>query len=165
MRGIKPVGILILVLLALPAGVATSAPPAADEAIAAVEKVEQARQQAMVSVDQEAMARIFATDLVYVHSTGLAQSKEDLIGMLVRGDIRYVAFKVENVAYRAYGSTVIGTGVQAIDLTSSSRPFVSRSRFTVVYVVVDGAYRLASYQSTTMPEIVMQETGGERRAP
>ena len=165
MRGIKPAGILVLVLLALSAQAATSAPPAGEEAIAAVETIEKARQQAMVSVDQEAMARIFADDLVYVHSTGLAQSKDDLIGMLVRGDIRYVAFRVENVAYRLYGSTVIGTGVQAIDLTSSGRPFVSRSRFTVVYVAADGGYRLASYQSTTMPEIVMQETGGERRAP
>lgn len=149
----------------LGAAIAHAELPSGDAAIAAVEELEHARQHAMVSVDIETLAGIFADDLTYVHSTGLSQSKDELLGMLTRGDIRYVAFRVESVNYRAYGDTVVGSGVQSIDLTSSGKSFTSRSRYTVVYAPVDGAHRLASYQSTTMPEIVLQETVGERKAP
>lgn len=156
---------VLLALFAAAPPARTADAPSGDAAIAAVEELEHERQHAMVSVDEAQLSRIFADDMTYIHSTGLAQSRDDLMGMLARGDIQYVAFRVESVSYRAYGSTVVGTGVQAIDLTSSGKPFVSRSRFTVVYAPVRGVHRLVSYQSTTMPEIVLQETGGERKAP
>jgi hypothetical protein len=155
----------IVCMVACGAAVALADAPSGKAAIAAVEELEHARQHAMVSVDAETLSRIFADDMQYVHSTGLAQSKEELTAMLVRGDIRYVAFRVESVSYRVYGSTVVGSGVQAIDLVSSGKPFVSRSRYVVVYVPVQGTHQLVSYQSTSMPEIVMQETVGDRKAP
>jgi hypothetical protein len=163
----RTMGVVLLALcLAVPcAGAAWADAPSGNAAIAAVEELEHSRQHATVSVDEGALSAILADDMVYIHSTGLAQSKGDFLGMLSRGDIRYVAFRVESVSYRVYGSTVVGTGVQAIDLVSSGKPFVSRSRYVVVYVPVQGAYQLVSYQSTSMPEIVMQETVGDRKAP
>ncbi|MDH4035900.1 MAG: nuclear transport factor 2 family protein [Candidatus Krumholzibacteria bacterium] len=157
-------------LLVLSMGVTTAPAARADApsgkaAIAAVEELEHARQHAMVSVDAEVLSGIFADDMTYIHSTGLAQTRDDLMEMLSRGDIQYVAFKVESVSYHVYGATVVGTGVQAIELTSSGKAFISRSRYVVVYVPVQGQHRLVSYQSTTMPEIVMQETVGDRKAP
>ena len=154
------VGMATLVVTSAPAG-----PPAGDAAVAAVEELEHARQHAMVSIDVESLREIFSDDLTYVHSTGLAQSRDDLLGMLTRGDIRYVSFRIESVSYRTYGGTVVGMGVQSIDLTSSGKPFTSRSRYTVVYAPVAGSLRLVSYQATTMPEIVMQERAGDRKSP
>jgi len=157
--------LLLVLCAAVCAPAAWADAPSGKAAIAAVEELEHARQHAMVSVDTETLLGIFADDMTYTHSTGLAQTRGDLLDMLSRGDIKYVAFKVESIAYRVYGSTVVGTGVQAIDLTSSGKAFVSRSRYVVVYVPVQGQHRMVSYQSTTMPEIVMQETVGDRKAP
>ncbi|HEU4366430.1 MAG TPA: nuclear transport factor 2 family protein [Candidatus Krumholzibacteria bacterium] len=147
------------------AGVARAEAPAGDAAVAAVEELEHARQHAMVAADIATLVEIFADDFTYVHSTGLAQSKDELLAMLTRGDIQYIAFRTESAVYRAYGSTVVGTGVQSIDLTSSGKALTSRSRYTVVYAPVRGALRLVSYQSTPMPEIVLQQTVGDRKAP
>ncbi len=158
--------VLVLVALLGPGGaVATAGAPSGDAAVAAVERLEPERRRAMVDFDAHRLARILADDVTYVHSTGLVQSRDDLMGMLAKGDIRYVSFQIESVAYRAYGSTVVGTGVQTIELTNSGKPFTSRSRYTVVYAVVRGEHRLVSYQATTMPEIVMQEKKGDRKAP
>jgi Domain of unknown function (DUF4440) len=163
-RRIVPLVLLVLGMIA-PAARAGDIPTGA-KAVAAVEDLEHQRQHAMVSVDEETLKDIFAEDMTYIHSTGLAQSRDDLLGMLRRGDIKYVAFHIESLTYRAYGTTVVGTGTQAIDLTSSNKPFTSRSRFTVVYAPVRGAYRLVAYQSTSMPDIVMQQdTGGDRKSP
>lgn len=163
----KSMRLILLVgcVVALCAAVALAEVPSGDAAVAAVEELEHVRQHAMVSVDVETLARVLAEDFTYIHSTGLAQSRDDLVAMLTKGDIRYVAFRVESVAWRAYGATVVGTGVQTIELTSSDKPLTSRSRFTVVYAPVRGEHRMVSYQSTPMPDVVLQETVGDRKAP
>lgn len=162
MRIIGP-ALLILLLPGVAPGFAAA--PAGDAAVVAVEDLEHARHHAMVSVDVEALTRILADDIAYVHSTGLAQTRDELVGMLMRGDIQYVSFKVETIAYRSYGATVVGTGVQSIELTNAGKPFTSRSRYTVVYAPVDGVHRMVAYQSTAMPEIVLQEKVGDGKAP
>lgn len=161
----KTILLMILAACLLAGPSIGSAETSGDDAIAAVEQLEHERQHAMVAVDIEKLSRIIADDILYVHSTGLLQSRDDLFGMLVKGDIRYVAFNIENIAYRTYGSTVVGTGLQTIELTNAGKPFTSRSRYTIVYAVVDRAHRLVSYQSTAMPEIVLQETPGSRKSP
>lgn len=129
-----------------------------DTLVSTVKQREAERQRAMVSVDLKALDDLFAADAIYIHSNGIAQSKADVIGMLTRGDIRYVSFDVKEATYRVYGETVVVNGAQTISLTSSGRAFTSNSRFTVVYATVDGKPRVVAYQATSLPDIVMQET-------
>ncbi len=159
----KRLGIICAFGVWLVAGavVATADAPATSSAIDQVAALEATRQQAMVAADVDRLAELLAPDMTYVHSTGLMQSRDDLLGVLKRGEIRYKAFKIESVSYRAYGSTVVGTGVQTLDLEASGKPLTSRSRFTVVYAPVDGRLQLIAYQSTSMPQLVMQETIGK----
>jgi Domain of unknown function (DUF4440) len=128
-----------------------------DALVAAVKQRETLRQRAMVALDLEALDEIFAADATYIHSNGIAQSKSELIGMLKREEIRYVSFDVKNAVYRVYGQTVVGNGMQTITLTTSGRPFTSNSRYTVVYATIDGEPKVVAYQSTSLPDIVMQE--------
>lgn len=130
----------------------------ADDLVTAVKQREVQRQRAMIDVDPAALDDLFAADATYVHSNGLFQTKTGLIAMLAKKELQYVAFDVKEATYRAYGETVVCTGVQSISLTSSGRPFQSNSRYTVVYAVIDGKPRVVSYQSTLLPEIVKQET-------
>jgi ketosteroid isomerase-like protein len=155
----------LVIGLAAGAGMARADAPSGEEAVKVVEELEHARRHAMVSADEEALVRILADDVVYIHSNGLAQSRDELLAMLAKGDIGYVSFGTETIVYRAYGSTVVATGVQSIELTSSGRPLTSRSRYTVVYAAVRGEHRLVSYQSTPTPEVVRQQTPGERKSP
>jgi ketosteroid isomerase-like protein len=125
--------------------------------VAEVAKLEDARRAAMISADPAALENVFAADCTYIHSNGISQSRADLLGMLARGEIRYRAFTVEAVQYRAYGSTVVVTGMQTIELTNSGKPFASRSRYTVVYAPAAGGLQVVAYQSTPLPDVVMQE--------
>jgi len=134
------------------------AQPTVLEVVAEATRMEEARRTAMIAADEAALNAVFAPTCVYIHSNGIAQSTPEVIGMLTRGEIRYHAFTVQDVAYRVYGTTVVGNGMQSIELTNSGRPFTSKSRYTVVYARIDGALRLVSYQSTSLPEIKMQET-------
>jgi ketosteroid isomerase-like protein len=112
----------------------------------------------MIRVDVPALEDLFAEDVTYVHSNGLAQTKAGIIAMLTKRELRYLNFGVKEAEYREYGTTVVCTGVQSISLTSSGTPFTSNSRYTVVYATIDGRPRVVAYQSTLLPEIVKQET-------
>lgn len=154
----------IVVAALVLAGLAPAPPARAAEgsdpgsaSVAAVARLEDARRAAMIAADPAALDSLLAAGCTYIHSNGIAQSRAELLGMLSRGDIRYRAFAVEAVEYHAYGATVVGTGLQTIELTNAGKAFSSRSRYTVVYAPVAGALRLVAYQSTPLPEIVMQE--------
>jgi hypothetical protein len=125
--------------------------------VSLVEMRESQRQHAMIDVDLEVLDDLFAADATYIHSNGLFQSKQNVIDMLTKKEMRYVSFDVKEATYRQYGETVVCTGVQIISLTSSGTPFTSNSRYTVVYANINGKPRMVSYQSTLLPEIVMQE--------
>jgi hypothetical protein len=154
----KSWGITILVTLWAALAVAPAQAATKEELVAAVVQREAQRQRAMIDVDLAAIDDLFAADATYIHSNGLAQTKAGVVAMLEKKELRYVSFDVQEATYRVYGETVVCTGAQSIQLTSSGRPFTSNSRYTVVYAMLDGKPRVVAYQSTLLPEIVKQET-------
>jgi len=153
---VAAVGMVVGLALAAPVRAAETPNPES-ASVAEVAKLEDTRRAAMISADPVALEAVFAADCTYIHSNGISQSRADLLGMLARGEIRYRAFTVDAVQYRAYGATVVVTGMQTIELTNSGQPFNSRSRYTVVYAPAAEGFRVVAYQSTPLPELVMQE--------
>lgn len=147
----------MVLLAALLTVVSTTAVPADGTLIDAVKHRESERQIAMIRADVPALEDIFAEDVTYIHSNGLAQTRAGLIAMLTKRELRYLNFDVEEAEYREYGGTVVCTGMQSISLTSSGKPFTSNSRYTIVYATIAGRPRVVAYQSTLLPEIVKQE--------
>lgn len=156
LRRVGAIGAVVL-LASLSSLRAAETPDGGSAAVAEVARLEDARRAAMISADPAALESVFAADCTYIHSNGISQSRADLLGMLARGEIRYRAFTVDAVQYRAYGTTVVVTGMQTIELTNSGKPFSSRSRYTVVYAPAADGFRVVAYQSTPLPELVMQE--------
>jgi len=147
----------MVLLAALLTAVSVTAVPADNTLIDAVKHRESERQMAMIRADVPALEDIFAEDVTYIHSNGLAQTRSGLIAMLTKRELRYLNFDVEEADYREYGGTVVCTGMQSISLTSSGKPFTSNSRYTIVYATIAGRPRVVAYQSTLLPEIVKQE--------
>ncbi len=151
------IGTMLVVAGIACASVAAGA-EATDEIVRDVKDREAQRHRAMIDVDLPVLDDLFAADATYIHSNGLVQTKAGVIAMLTKKELRYVSFDVKEATYRAYGETVVCTGEQSIELTSSDRPFTSNSRYTIVYATIDGKPRVVAYQSTLLPEIVKQET-------
>lgn len=135
----------------------TPATAPAHGAIEMVRALEARRQDAMVAADTKTLAEIMAEDATYVHANGLMQTRAELFSMLERGEMKYVAFALEDVRYRAYDGAVIGTGVQRIDVKSAGKSMVLRSRYTVVYVSTAAGWKLVAYESTPTPKITTRQ--------
>ncbi len=113
---------------------------------------EDARFAAMVAADAGDMRRWFADDLVYVHSTGQVESRDQLVESIASGRTRYVAVTPgerqvvplgsDSAIVRGRGRFQVAAGGNALDL---------QIRYLAVYGKQDGVWRLRSWQSLRAP--------------
>jgi ketosteroid isomerase-like protein len=117
------------------------------EALAA----EDARYAAQIGADFEAMARLFADDLVYVHSSGAVDGKATYIERMRSGALIYRGMEKSNVEARVFGPVAILTGIGHFDVTVDGKETVVRVLFHSVWVKTDSSVRFVSWQSTPVP--------------
>jgi hypothetical protein len=114
-------------------------------------QVERRRQRAMIEGDAATLDALLADDLTYTHSTGVVDSKSDLIGAIESGKTRYRSIASREPQVRVYEASAIVTGPVDMELEADGKSFFARSRFTALYVLRGGTWRLAAYQSTSRP--------------
>jgi hypothetical protein len=114
-------------------------------------RVERQRQRAMIEGDEATLDALLADDLTYTHSTGAVQSKSDLIRDIRSGRIRYRSIESPRPQVRLYDASAIVTGPVDMELEADGKSFLARSRYTALYVLRGGIWRLAAYQSTSRP--------------
>ncbi|MGQ0429447.1 MAG: DUF6265 family protein [Gammaproteobacteria bacterium] len=126
---------------------------AAADAPPAVLADEDARFAAMIAGDATGMERWFADDLVYVHSTGIVQNRQELVESLAGGRIRYravtpgareaVMLAPDAALVRGQGRFQVAAGEVQLDL---------QIRYLAVYGWKDGRWQLRSWQSLSIPK-------------
>lgn len=113
---------------------------------------EDARFAAMVAADAGEMRRWFADDLMYVHSTGEVESRDQLIGSITGGRTRYVAVTpVERQVVRLGATAAAVRGRGRFQVTAGGNALDLQIRYLAVYAIIDGAWRLRSWQSLRLP--------------
>lgn len=118
----------------------------------AVLAAEDARFAAMVAADPEAMRRWFADDLVYVHSTGVTEGREQLIAAITSGTLRY--FAIEPAGRRVVdqgADAAFVQGVARIKARSGAQDLDFRARYLAIYGLNGGAWQLRAWQSLRLP--------------
>ena len=111
-------------------------------------QVENERIQGLVHNDFAALDQIMSDDLIYTHSTGVAETKAEYLGQLKSGQLKYQSMEHEGVVVRVYGDTAILTGRTKVKSVSRGQEFNNDLRFLIVYVKQRGRWRMVSWQST-----------------
>lgn len=126
----------------------------ADALKAAVLRADETRVYAMLAPDVAALDDMLTADCLYVHSNGLAQTKAQFLEALRTGAMKYTAIRYTGApVVRLYGSeSAVLTGTTQIEvaLPDGRTPKLTLV-ITALYVVKDGRWQLASYQSTNAP--------------
>jgi len=137
-----------LFLLTLLAGCQTMT---AQQSLVEVEAVERARFQAWIKGDTAAMRPMLADDLLYCHSTGQCQNKEEIVAAIGSRETVYRKMDIVDLKSRAVGGAVLING--KLDITAESGGTVTRflGIYTDVYVKRDGRWQMVSWQSTRLP--------------
>jgi ketosteroid isomerase-like protein len=105
---------------------------------------------ALVNRDLEALRRLYADDLVYVHSNGRVESKTEILGRIESGDLRY--HKVDLIAPKArlYGGAAVVNGSFDASVDVTGRRIDARVIYIHVYSREGSGWRLVAHQVTLL---------------
>lgn len=137
--------------------VAVAAPPAAQAGDCEpinpheAQKAEDARYAAQMNDDFAAMEKLFADDLVYIHSSSVVDNKKTYIASMSSGDVKYRVMRRSDVTVRTFGCIAILTGLGNFDVTVKGKELAVELRFTSTWVKRDGAPQFVSWQATRTP--------------
>ena len=133
------------VLLPVVALVAAAAPP--DEIRAA----EKAWSEAVVKSDTAALESIYAGHLIYAHSTGVVQTKQDNLGQLRSGARKYKEFSQEPIRVEVYPDAAVAHYLAHSVGSVDGKPFDDHVMVLHLWVKEGGKWRLAAHQTTKVP--------------
>jgi uncharacterized protein (TIGR02246 family) len=116
-----------------------------------VQKLEQERFAAYVESDVAALDRIFADDMVYIHSNGMPDTKAAVVQSFASGDLKISRFEAEDIKVRQIGDVMVALSFLHVDLVNKGTAAKFDLRCTAIYTNQGGQWRLAHVQNTRVP--------------
>jgi ketosteroid isomerase-like protein len=132
-----------LIALLILTGCATTQPD--------VRETQALRFLAMLQNDPVALAPLLADDLVYIHTTGEMETKQQFLERIRSGALRYNAIEPSETVVRTYGPVALVTGRAKVKVTMGGNDRDVDMRYTSVYRLTGDRWQLVSWQSTRVP--------------
>lgn len=118
-----------------------------------VAAAERALYRAMVARDFVALGEMLAPDLVYVHSTAVAESRDQYLAGVAAGLYEYESVDSRDPRIRIDGDTAVIDGVVDMRVGETGQPkALLHLLFALVWVRHGGRWRLYYRQATRMPD-------------
>ena len=114
--------------------------------------LENRRIEAMTTRDGEALEKILADDLSYVHPSARVETKAEFIASITSGRIKYRTMEQDHVKVREYGDTAVVTGNAKVHVESNGREAQFQIQFINVYAKQNHVWRMVAWQSTKIPD-------------
>lgn len=106
-----------------------------------------------VAGDVAGLAAAMSDDLSYTHSNANVETKAEFLESIRSGKTRYKSVTFDERRVRLHGdSTAIVSGTCRVMVTSGGREIDVKLRFTELYVKSAGAWKMALWQSTRVPD-------------
>jgi hypothetical protein len=136
-------------LLALCAGANASAGEVEQAVIAAQDR----RVALTIAGDVAGLGAAMSDDLSWTHSNAVVETKAEFLEAIRSGKYRYKSMTFDDRRVRPHGdATAIVSGTCRVQVTSGGRDIDIRLRFTELYVKQAGAWKVALWQSTRVPD-------------
>ncbi len=115
-------------------------------------QAEDARYEAQIDCDFDALDTLLGKDLVYVHSSTVQDTKASFIESLRSRKVVYRSMERSNTKVRIFGTVAIITGKAIFEVTARGRDKTMDLLFHSVWVKRDSGLQFVSWQATLLPE-------------
>jgi hypothetical protein len=121
---------------------------AADAEQAALQAADDARVAAMKAPDRDKLSAIFSDELRYSHSTGVVDTKNSFIEVLLKGTTKYqeINYVERNFTFPAPGIALM-TGSAKLKIGTEAGPIEPTLAFLAVWRLEGGQWRFLAWQS------------------
>ena len=106
----------------------------------------EAGDQALMSADLTALARIFADDYVQYNEAGRPVTKQDVLDNFRTGAIRYPSIVSTGRKIRIFGETAVVHGSESDEVEAEGKRFAVRYVYLDVLRKCDGEWKLVASQ-------------------
>jgi hypothetical protein len=97
------------------------------------------------------MARLYADDLAYVHSSGTVDGRESYIERQRSDALRHRTMRRSDVKVRVYWCVAIITGAGTLDVTVNGKDSAVGLLFHCIWTKTDSGVQFVSWESTPAP--------------
>jgi hypothetical protein len=126
-----------------------AAPPVAKELL----PLEKARVDTLCKGDLPGLEKFLASDLTYVHSSGVQESRAEFMDKLRTGERKYVSMEHDpGVAVRSYGDVAILTGSTKVQVILKGQTQNLHLRFTEAWQRHGKQWQVVAWQATKIAE-------------
>jgi ketosteroid isomerase-like protein len=122
-----------------------------DAALAELLAVDNKRYEAMIARDINALERLLADELLYTHSTGNTDTKQQYLETIRSGYVQYRSSEVDDLVFRQHGDVGMLMGRARIGATIGGTDRVLENRFFASWVKDDGQWKLLAWVSIPSP--------------
>ena len=106
---------------------------------------------ALLSKDSVVLSNLSADDASYGHSSGLIQTKAELIRSVMSGEQDYKSIEPSNINVRIYDNTGVVTINLKVNLNYQNKPLDMNLAATLVWVKISGEWKLVARQAVKLP--------------
>lgn len=118
----------------------------------AILQLEKDRFKAMINKDSLFLDKVLASDLLYIHSNGVQDSKETLINNIMNDNLDYISVDLTQADVRTFSQTTWVHGAAKIKVRNGkNNPEMELSiKYLDIYKKEDGGWKLVAWQSARM---------------
>jgi ketosteroid isomerase-like protein len=117
-----------------------------------IRQLERRRFDLMIKKDLTALRDLLAEDLIYTHSSGVSENREEYLQGFTSGKSVYYAVKPEETKIRLYGNTAFVNGIALVDTDVNGQKTTLRLKYTDAWVKRNGKWQFVTWQSLRMPQ-------------
>jgi hypothetical protein len=148
-REVRVTRMLLAALLAI----ASRAGAAGPEVEKAVLSAHDRRIALTIAADVGALGALMTDDLTYTHSSAVVETKGEFLEGLRAGRYRYKAVSFDDRRVRLYGdATAVVSGTCRTQVVAGGRDIDVKLKFTELFVMQQGTWKMALWQSTRVPD-------------
>jgi hypothetical protein len=105
----------------------------------------------MIRMKFDSLETVLDERLMFVHSNGWVETKNEFIQDIKSGKLRYTKIEVLESTVRIYSATAIVNGMGKFNVDLDGKPLEITLSYTEVYVQKNGNWVLASRHANRMP--------------
>lgn len=114
-----------------------------------IRAAEAALYRAMIAKDFGALEKILASDLVYVHSTAVSETKREYLDGVAKGLYEYQSIASRNVKISTHGGVVVMSGIVDMSVGETGQPKnMTHLLFVLIWIRQANAWQLEYRQAT-----------------
>ena len=104
----------------------------------------------MFALDFAALEKIYSNDLIYAHSTGIIETKEEYMGKLRAGSQKYDVIDLQKSTIKTFGGAAVSHWIVRMTGNTKGEPFDNPLMMIHFWVKQGGSWRLAAHQTTLL---------------